>query len=166
MGTLTDILAAGGFGGDDFSRTWQETEAAEEFAPLPPGEYICHADKGELRTARTGTPSYCVSFKVIEGDYVGRRCWLDSFLTPAALPMAKRDLLKLGIDSPEKLEQPLPAGIRCKVRVALRRDDSGNETNRVVRFEVIGIDAPTVDPFAPADDPPTSNNGEGGSDEH
>ncbi len=57
MGLLTDILAAGGFGGDDFSRTWQETEAADEFAPLPPGEYICHADKGELRTARTGTPS-------------------------------------------------------------------------------------------------------------
>ena len=79
--------------------------------------------------------------------------------------MAKRDLLKLGIDSPEKLEQPLPAGIRCKVRVALRRDDKGNETNRVVRFDVVGIDAPTVDPFAPADDPPTADDAEGGDDE-
>ena len=58
MGLLTDILAAGGFGGDDFVQNWQNTQAADEFAPLPPGEVICFAEKGELRTARTGTPSY------------------------------------------------------------------------------------------------------------
>jgi len=116
MGKLSDILASGGFGGDDFSKTWQNTEAADEFRPVPPGEYVCHADRGELKTARTGTPSYSLSFKVIEGELSGRLVWLDLFLTPAALPMAKRDLVKLGIDSPEKLEQPLPPGIQCKVR--------------------------------------------------
>ncbi len=165
MGLLTDILAAGGFGGDAFSNTWNSTQAADEFAPLPAGEYVCHADKGELRNARKGTPGYCLTFKVIEGDLTGRLVWLDLFLTPAALPMAKRDLLKLGIDSPEKMEQPLPAGIRCKVKVGLRRNDSGNETNRVVRFDAVGIDAPTVDPFAPADDSPTTDKLEGGGDE-
>jgi len=151
MGKLSDILAAGGFGGDDFSKAWQDTEAADEFKPLPAGEYVCHADRGELKTARTGTPSYSLSFKVIEGELSGRLVWLDLFLTPAALPMAKRDLVKLGIDSPEKLEQPLPAGIRCKVKVALRKDDGGAERNRVVRFSVVGIDKPEVDAFAPVD---------------
>jgi len=162
MGKLSDILAAGGFGGDDFSRSWQNTEAAGEFKPLPPGEYVCHADRGELKTARTGTPSYCLTFKVIEGpgsetQYTGRLVWLDLFLTPAALPMAKRDLVKLGIDAPEKLELPLPPGMRCKVRVALRKDDDGTERNRVVRFSVVGIDKPEVDAFAPES--------EGGTDE-
>jgi len=157
MGKLSDILTAGGFGGDDFSKTWQDTEAADEFKPLPAGEYVCHADRGELKTARTGTPSYSLSFKVCEGEHTGRLVWLDLFLTPAALPMAKRDLAKLGIDDPAKLEQPLPPGIRCKVRVALRKDDDGAERNRVVRFSVVGIDKPAVDAFAPEP--------EGGSDD-
>lgn len=149
MGKLSDILAAGGFGGDDFNNVWTSTDAAGEFDPLPPGDYICHAERGELRTAKTGTPGYSLAFKVIDGPHSGRLCWLDLFLTPAALPMAKRDLLKLGIDSPEKLERPLPAGIRCKVKIALRKDDHGNETNTVRRFDVIGIDEPARDAFAP-----------------
>ena len=153
MGILTDILSAGGYGGDDFRRNWQNTQAAGEFSPLPPGEYVCHAVKGKLRNASKGTPSYCLTCKVIEGEHTERLVWLDLFLTPAALPMAKRDLAKLGIDSPDKMEKPLPAGIRCKVRVALRKDDNGNETNRVVRFDVLGIDQPTVDPFAPTETP-------------
>jgi len=73
------------------------------------------------------------------------------WLTPAALPMSKRDLGKLGVTSIEQLEQPLPAGIRCTVKLALRRSDDGGEYNRVRSFDVIGIDAdPTADPdFAP-----------------
>jgi len=170
MGKLTDILADGGFGADDFSNAWQNTEAADEYKPLPPGEYVCHADRGELKKARTGTPSYSLSFKVCEGEHTGRLVWLDLFLTPAALPMAKRDLVKLGIDSPEKLELPLPQGIRCKVKVALRKDDDGSERNRVVRFFVVGIDKPEVDAFAPVsavahDERPTNNTASKADDE-
>ena len=36
------------------------------------------------------------------------------------------------------------------MKLALRRDDDGNEHNRVQLFTVIGIDAPEVDPFAPS----------------
>jgi len=169
MGKLTDILSAGGFGSDDFSQAWQSTQAADEFRPLPAGEYVCHADRGELKAARTGTPSYSLTFKVLEGPgtetkYAGRLVWLDLFLTPAALPMAKRDLVKLGIDSPEKLEQPLPQGLRCQVRVTLRKDDDGTERNRVVRFSVVGIDKPVVDNFAPVDEA-RREDASGGTDE-
>lgn len=68
------------------------------------------------------------------------------------MPMAKRDLNKLGITSLLQLEKPLPIGIRCKVQVALRRDDNGTSFNRVRHFEVVGIDQPEADPFAPEDD--------------
>ena len=56
--------------------------------------------------------------------------------------MAKRDLAKLGVTALEQLERPLPPGIRCKVKLALRRDDDGTEYNRVKTFEVVGIDPP------------------------
>ena len=34
----------------------------------------------------------------------------------------------------------------------MRRDDDGNERNRVKSFEVIGLDEPEADPFAPEGD--------------
>jgi hypothetical protein len=77
--------------------------------------------------------------------------WDDLWLTPAALPLAKRDLGKLGVTSLEQLERPLPPGIRARVRVTLRKDDTGAEYNRVKSFDVVGIDAPAADAFAPGD---------------
>jgi hypothetical protein len=35
------------------------------------------------------------------------------------------------------LEQPIPQGIRCRVKLAPRRDDNGNEENKVKTFTVI-----------------------------
>ncbi len=75
-----------------------------------------------------------------EGDFEGRRAWCDFWLTPAALPMTKRDLAKIGVTGLEQLERPLPAGILIKGKLALRADDEGNETNRLVRFEFVGIE--------------------------
>jgi hypothetical protein len=122
--------------------------------PLPSGEYIARIVGGELFTSKTkGTAGYKLAFRVREGDHQGRQFWHDVWLTPAALPMAKRDLAKLGVTALEQLERPLPPGIRCKVKLALRKDDDGTEQNRVKRFEVIGIDEPEEDAFAPVDAP-------------
>ena len=158
MGKLSDILANGS--GDELRRAWNDTETAEDFAPLPNGEYVARIIAGELFTSQTnGTPGYKLTFKVLEGDYRGRQFWHDIWLTPAALPMAKRDLAKLGVGDLEQLERPLPPGIRCSVKLALRRDDDGSEYNRIRRFDVLGIDEPERDAFAPtgdADNPATS----------
>lgn len=146
---LSDILAAGGDGGN-IRDIWNATEAAGEMGPLPPGEYIAHIISGELEASRTNsTPGYKLTFSVCEGGYIGRRFWLDCWLTPAAMPQSKRDLAKLGVSSLEQLEKPLPRGIRCRCKLALRKDDDGNERNRVKTFEVVGIDPPDADPFAP-----------------
>lgn len=147
--SLSDILAAGDQG--RLQDAWGHTEAAEDFAPLPAGEYIARIIAAELFTSKTkGTAGYKLSFRVLEGDYEGRQFWHDVWLTPAALPMAKRDLGKLGVTSLEQLETPLPPGIRCQVKLALRPDDDGTEYNRVRSFEVVGIDSPEDDAFAPA----------------
>ena len=146
--SLSDILHEGEREG--LSEAWASTEAAEDFAPLPGGEYVARIITGELFTSRKkGTPGYRLAFRVLEGEHADQRFWHDLWLTPAALPMAKRDLAKLGVTCLEQLEKPLPPGIRSRVRLALRRDDDGNEQNRVRRFEVVGIDPPDVDPYAP-----------------
>ena len=147
--SLSDILHNGDR--ESLSRAWGETQAAEDFSPLPTGDYVARIVGGELFTSKTkGTAGYKLTFRVLEGDHQGRQFWQDVWLTPAALPMAKRDLLKLGVTALEQLERPLPPGIRCRVKLTLRREDDGTETNRVRRLDVIDIDPPDADAFAPA----------------
>lgn len=153
---LSDILNGQG---DDLKKAWKETQSAADFAPLPPGEYEATIIEGQLDQARTGTPEYRLTFKVTGGPHAGRFFWHHLYLTPAALAMAKRDLGKLGVTSLDQLEGPLPARFRCKVKLALRRDDNGNESNKVRSFEVVGIDRPEPDPFAP----PAANGNEKGA---
>jgi hypothetical protein len=160
MTSLSDILSASG-GGDDIRDLWDSTEAAGEMGPLPAGEYTADIIGGELETSRTkSTPGFKMTFAVVEPDEsAGRRFWHDCWLTPAALPQTKRDLAKIGVQSLNQLERPLPARIRCRVKLALRRDDDGNERNRVRSFEVVGIVEPEVDAFAPTDDTATDKPG-------
>ncbi len=148
---------------ESLSRAWGETKAAEDFAPLPSGEYIARIVGGELFTSKMkGTAGYKLTFRVLEGDYQGRQFWHDVWLTPAALPMAKRDLAKLGVTAIEQLERALPPGIRVKARLVIHRDDDGNEGNKVKTFVVLGIDEPEKDPFAPADSPAPPHDAVGG----
>jgi hypothetical protein len=50
-----------------------------------------------------------------------------------------------------RLERPLPEGIVVAAKVALRKNDDGTEYNRVNRLDVIGIETPEPEPFAPAE---------------
>ncbi len=162
MGKLSDILHGNG---GDFNDTWNATTAAGEFGPVPRGVYACRITKGQLESSRSkGTPGYKVEFTIIEGDFQGRKLWADFWLTPAALPQSKRDLAKLGITSPAQMEQPLPKWIRCSVTAVVRRDDDDVERNRVRSFEVVGIDTPKADPFAPGGS--TENDSQAGSLSH
>ena len=144
---LTNVLA--GRNREGLETAWNAAEPARDFAPLPLGEYVARIIDGKLCTSKQGTPGYKMTFEILEGKYAGRRFWLDLWLTEAALPMTKRDLGKLGITKLEQLDKPLPLGIRCKVKLALRRQDDGTEYNRVRSFEVLGIDKPEPDAFAP-----------------
>jgi hypothetical protein len=152
---LTDILLNSER--EKLDRAWSATKAAEDLKPLPSGEYRCNIASGELFNAKSGTPGYKLKLVVVQGEHIDRVVWHDVWLSEAALPMAKRDLGKLGITSLEQLEQPLPEGIIVKAKVALRKDDDGRENNRVTRLDVVAIESPEPEPFAPSDEP------EGGS---
>jgi hypothetical protein len=142
--SLVDVLH--GSTRDDLARQFDETEAAGDMVVLPRGDYRCRVTDGELVTSKTGTPGFQVVFTVDDGEHKGRKLWHTAWLTPAALPMTKRDLAKLGVVSLDMLDRPLPTGMVCNVRVVVRADDDGSERNRVTRFDVVAVLAdPTAD---------------------
>jgi hypothetical protein len=138
---------------ETLGRVWEATKAAEDLKPLPSGEYRCRVASGELGNSKQGTPGYKLKLVVVHGEHVDRVVWHDLWLSEAALPMTKRDLGKLGITSPEQLERPLPEGIIVNAKVALRKHDDGTEYNRVNRLDLVGIEPPEPEPFAPSDEP-------------
>ena len=147
---LSDILQQNS-DRESLTSLWKSTAVAAEFAPLPPGEYVFRILSGELFTSKQrSTPGYKLTLEVTAGEHEGRRAWCDFWLTPAALPMTKRDLAKLGVTGLEQLEQPLPAVILIRGKLTIRRDDDGNESNRLTRFECVGVEPP--DAFAPPED--------------
>lgn len=107
---------------------------------LPAGEYVAHASSGRIRTCKTGTQSYTIEFTILEGEHRDKRVWLDNYLTDRAMARTKRMLAKLGITSPAQLQQPLPYGLRCKVRVGVRKDDQDTTRNQVEDFTYLGQD--------------------------
>ena len=156
--SLVDVL--NGSSRAELARQFDETEAASDMLPLPRGEYRCRVTDGELVTSKCGTPGYSLTFTVDDGEHKGRKLWHTAWLTPAALPMTKRDLAKLGVTSLDMLENPLPVGFVCDVKVAVRADDDGVERNRVVSFNVVALlaDPSADDDFAsPMPATPTEN---------
>ena len=149
MGRLSDILRQQGKL-NDVQSAWNSTAAAGEFDVLPTGQYVADIIKGEAIESRSKqTPGFRLTFQVAEGPLAGSRFWHDCWFTDNAMAQTKRDLEKLGVTDLRQLEQPLPAVFRCKAKLTIRRDDNGNESNNVRRFDVIGIIQPEADPFAP-----------------
>lgn len=149
-----DILPNGNNGDDDLFRQFDDAQAADDLKPLPKGLYVVVALSGELTTAKTGTRGYRVNFKVIEGEHAGRRLWRTWHLTPAAMPYTRRDLAKIGIDNGDKMKRPLPADrFVCKLSVVLRTGDDGIERNEISNIELLRVQEPPADAFAP---PPAS----------
>jgi hypothetical protein len=148
---LSDILTNSEL--ESIQSTWETTDAAADLGPLPDGTYTAKLDGAEIFTARTGTHGVKLTLVVVEpAEHAGRRLWSDQWLTLAAMPGTKRDLLKIGISDLAQLERPIPDGIILSVRVALRKDDDGTERNRVTRLDLVRIEPPPPNPFAPPDD--------------
>ena len=144
---------------DDDDEIFRELEGAEaaDLKPVPKGLYIVVALSGELTKAKTGTKGYNVAFRIIEGEYTGRRLWRTWHLTAAAIPYTKTALAQLGIKGEgmkAQMERPLPAErFVCKAVVVIRTGDDGIERNEISSIELLRVQEPPTDPFTP---PPVS----------
>lgn len=130
----------------DFTKLQNEfndVDAAPEYEPLPAGEYEAGLVSGSFSESRQGTPGYTITFEIRDGEQAGRRLSDTLWLTPAAIPFTKRDLSKLGITSFEQMKRPVPEGIVCRLRVALRRDDDGTQYNKLRSWEPVRLEQET-----------------------
>lgn len=149
--TFSEIAA--GIDPQAFADKFDATQAADELRPIPVGKYRCLVVAGEFEQSRNATPGYRVEFKIEDGEYAGRRVWLDCWLSEKALPLARRDLAKLGIDRFEQLAKPLPKGLLADVKVGLRTSEDGASFNRVLDFAIVGR-VSVEDPVFGGSEPP------------
>lgn len=148
--SFSSILTPGsGDGHDEFDIF--SVAAADELGPVPAGRYVAIAERGAPKTARTGTRGYEIQFRVLEGEYAGRKVWKFFAFTPKAAPISRRDLAKFGITGPEQLARDLPANrFVVETFVSVRTDpQTGTQTNDVKSFKVVRVEDPAADPFAP-----------------
>jgi hypothetical protein len=135
----------------EFAAAFDSCQAAPERTPLPAGIYNVRLESGERFRSRSGTAGHKLTFRVHDGEHSGRRLWLDSWLTAAALPRTKAALSKIGIVEAKQLNEPLPAAakrLQIQAKVVLRTADDGSAFNEVRDFRVVGIDPePAPHPF-------------------
>ena len=141
MTSLNDLL------NNDLRTAFDNTTAADDFQPLPNGAYEMEVASIVQAESKTGKPKCVVKWRAIDGEYVGRFVWQDLWLTPAALPMAKRELKKLGITQFADIGKPLPTDRVYRVQVVVRVRDGGANHNEVKRFDYLRTE---VEPFAPS----------------
>lgn len=130
----------------ELASNFEAIEPAPDYEPVPSGTYEVDFVHGQLCRSASDNLGYVCHFTIANGEFRGRRIYHTLWLSKAAMPYSKRDLAKLGIDSPQQCEQPVPPGIFCKVKVVERTDDDGTRSNRVVRIDAGGTRSdPTAD---------------------
>lgn len=119
------------------------TEAAPEFAPLPPGIYSARVLRGEYCSTKAGADAYRLRFEVTEGPHAGKTVIRTLTFGAKALPYTKRDLAPFGLTTTAKLLSPFPEPGReylVRLVVALQRGDDGVERNDVKRIDLVRVD--------------------------
>lgn len=122
----------------DMDELWGGTNAADDkgFEPLPTGKYKAICNSARLDQNDNGKHLIKYEFTVLSGDHEGRKVWNNSYLTPKALPYAKRDLQSLGVNTDvpfSRLPFELEAVIDKTVELSLGLDTYGDKPRNKVK---------------------------------
>lgn len=116
---------------------------------IPKGQYEADWIGIRIGESSTAKPRITLTFEVIEGEFSGKKVWIDLYLTDKAMPRTKRELAKLGIESSADWLLPVPRWIRCSLRVVVETGDDKKQRNKIADFKVISFDQELPDPFSP-----------------
>ena len=117
---------------------WNDTQAADDYKPVPAGSYRCRIVEGKTILSKKRTPGYRLTFEIVEGEHKGNRLFNVIWLTPNAIHLAKRDLPKVGINSPEEvMDKVFLKEVHADVVVGRLKGDDGLPYNRVRQFDPV-----------------------------
>lgn len=130
-------------------------EPAQDFEPVPAGEYMVIITDSEMRATRAGGEMLSLTHQVIEGEFKGRLIWETLNLVnanPKTVQIAQQHLSAIchavGItqaitDSEQLHNRPLV------VRVEVDHQEGYRPRNRVKAWKAIAAPAPAAAPVAP-----------------
>ena len=109
-------------------------ENAQDYAPLPEGEYTCRIAKVEEASTKAGDEMWRLHLEVIEGEHAGRFIFDNMVFSTAAMKRVKLICSRLGIDvsGETNLTTSMIRGRACKVSVTIEdyEDQDGNVKSR------------------------------------
>jgi len=114
-----------------------EVEPMRNFDPLPAGQYVAMIVASEEKTSQNGHRFVTLEFEILEGQYKGRKLWVNLNLyhpNPETVKFARAELasicLAVGVPAPQDSTQlhntPITISVRC-----VNRKDNGELQNRV-----------------------------------
>lgn len=110
-------------------------------ASVPPGEYTGTLVASRIvQAGRTKTLGLTLYWEVRVRNWTSR-VWRTLWFSPAARPRSIRELIRLGVDSPDALDRdpPVPPGAVCRLVIADIRDSGGCIERSVWRWDVLSL---------------------------
>lgn len=110
---------------------------------LPKSTYNCVVDEAEFKlSANAGKPMWALVYKIIDGEYAGRKLFHNISFSEKALPYTKRTLAKMKPElltadfRPDKLDDYDIQGMELRVKTKVGKDQ--NNENRTEVADVMG----------------------------
>lgn len=133
-----------------------EVEPSTGFTPIPAGEYLAVITEDEMKDSKSGGQYLKLTFEIIEGDYKGRKLWVNLNLVnsnPKAVEIARADLSAICRavnvmqlqDTVQLYNLPLVISVKCK-----KNAETGEMQNEVKGYKAKPAYAPGAPAAAPA----------------
>lgn len=115
-------------------------EPVPSFDPIPAGQYLAMIVASEEKTSSKGNKFLCLEFEIVDGQYKGRKVWVNLNLehpNPEIVKFARAELASIckavGVLKPQDSVQlhnlPMLINVKC-----VNRKDTGELQNRIKSY--------------------------------
>ena len=110
---------------------------AEDYSPLPDGQYLCVLDDIEEKNTQYGDELWSLKFAVQEGEYEGRKIFDNMVFSEKALKRAKLICSRLGLDVSGEVDLTPDLLKGRAALVTVETDESVNDEGKSKRRNVV-----------------------------
>jgi uncharacterized protein DUF669 len=77
---------------------WDDIPDADDFSPIPDGEYLMKVAEAEEKQSKNGNPMWKLVLEIVNGQFKGRRVWDNITWSGEGMKRVKLVLSRLGLD--------------------------------------------------------------------